>query len=237
MLFLFRSDIFITSKLWNTDHHPDNVRSALLKTLNHLDTPYLDLYLIHFPIAIKHGDDLLPFGEDGIMQFEDVDFIDTWGEMERAVDDGLVRSIGISNFNKEQTERVLSLGRIRPTVNQIELHPYLTQHKLVDYLREHGIVVVGYSPLGSPDSPFLKSSDPTLLGHPVLQKIADNYKKTVAQILIRYQIERGVVVLPKSVTKSRIISNFNVFDFELSAVDLDTINGLNINHRFVSVPL
>lgn len=237
IFFIHRSEIFLTSKLWCTDHHPDNVRPALLKTLNHLNSSYLDLYLIHFPVALKHGSAFLPVDDDGEMILEDVDFIDTWRELERAVDDGLVRSIGISNFNKQQTERILSICRIRPSVNQVELHPYLTQNKLVDYLRTEGIVVVGYSPLGSPDSPFRNSDDLSLLEHPVLQEIAEKYKKSVAQILIRYQIDRGIVVVPKSVTKSRIISNFNVFDFELSAADLETINGMNINLRFLTTPL
>lgn len=232
-----RSDIFLTSKLWNTDHHPDNVRPALLKTLKHLKTPYVDLYLIHFPVALKHGDEFLPTDENGVMIFEDVDYIDTWRELEKAVDDGLVRSIGISNFNKEQTKRILNIARIRPSVNQIELHPYLKQHKLVDYLRGEGIVVIGYSPLGSPDSPFLNDDSPSLLEHPVLHEIATTYRKSVAQILIRYQIDRGIIVLPKSITRSRIFSNFDVFDFKLSADDLETINGFKTNHRFLPAPL
>lgn len=222
--------------MWNTDHHPDHVRSALLKTLNNLNTPYLDLYLIHFPVALKHSDCLFPLDSDGKLIFEDVDYVDTWFEMERAMDDGLVRSIGISNFNKDQTERLLRNCRIRPAVNQIEIHPYLTQLKLVDYLRDQNIVVVGYSPLGSPDRPQSNSSEPSLLENPQLIQIADKYHKSSAQILIRYQIDRGLVVLPKSVTKARIIANFNVFDFKLGVEDMETINGFNRDHRFVSVP-
>lgn len=208
-----------------------------MKTLKHLNTPYLDLYLIHIPISLKPGGEFFPVDENGQIKLDDVDFVDTWRELEKAVDDGLVRSIGISNFNKEQTKRILNTCRIRPSCNQIELHPYLTQHKLVDYLLSEGIVVVGYSPLGSPDSPYITSSDPSLLNHPVLLKIAKKHEKSVAQILIRYQIERGIVVLPKSVTKTRITSNFNVFDFQLSASDMESVNGLNINHRFVPLKL
>lgn len=224
----------MTSKLWSTDHNPENVRAALLKTLASLNTPYLDLYLIHNPVGLKHGDAPFPTGEDGKLIFDDVDYVETWRELERAVDDGLVRSIGISNFNKEQTERLVKTGRIRPVVNQIEIHPYLAQLKLVDYLRSEGILTVGYSPLGSPDRPGASSSDPSLLEHPVVQELAEKYKKSTAQILIRYQIDRGLVVIPKSVTKSRIVSNFNVFDFVLSADDLETIKSFDINHRFVA---
>lgn len=206
----------------------------MLKTLENLNTPYLDLYLIHFPVALQHGDALHPTDEDGNLLFEDVDYIDTWRELERAVDDGLVKSIGISNFNSKQTKRVLDNCRIRPVVNQIELHPYLTQSKLVNYLRSEDIVTVGYSPLGSPDRPFAKTSEPLLLEHQTLNELAEKYEKTVAQILIRYQIDRGIVVIPKSVNKSRIESNFDVFDFQLSDEDLDTINGFNINHRYIA---
>lgn len=219
--------------MWSTDHRPENVRAALLKTLEHLNTPYLDLYLIHSPIALKHGDALIPKDADGKLQYEDVDKADTWRELERAVDDGLTLSIGISNFNKAQTEHILNNCRIRPVVNQIEFHPYLTQPKLVEYLRSKGILVVGYSPLGSPDRPSASSSDLPLLEHPVLQALAEKYKKSTAQILVRFQIDSGHIVIPKSVTKSRIVSNFNVFDFELSADDLETINKFNINHRFI----
>lgn len=227
----------MTSKLWNTDHHPDNVRAALLKTLDALNTPYLDLYLIHTPVAFQHGDALFPVSADGTLIIaDDDDFVDTWRELERAVDDGLVRTIGLSNFNRAQTARLLAACRIRPAVNQIEIHPYLTQLKLTDYLRSEGIVAIGFSPLGSPDRPWAKSGEPLLLEHPRLQELAEKYKKSTAQILIRYQIERGIVVIPKSVTKSRIVSNFNVFDFRLDADDLATINGFECNGRLVPFP-
>lgn len=212
------------------------MRAALLTTLNNLSTPYLDLYLIHTPISLEHGESLFPMGSDGKLVYSDVDYIDTWRELERAVDDGLVRSIGISNFNKAQTARLLETCRIRPAVNQVELHPYLTQHKLVDYLRSEGIVVIGYSPLGSPDRPNAKPGDPSLLEHPTLQEMAEKYKKSTAQILIRYQIERGLVVIPKSVTKSRIVSNFNVFDFQLTADDVKHIDEFDCNFRLVPFP-
>lgn len=230
-----RSDIFLTSKLWVTDHHVDRVRAGLMTTLNNLNTPYLDLYLIHLPTGLEYADGEM-FPKDpatGKMRFSDDDFVDTWRELERAVDDGLVRTIGISNFNREQTERLLANCRIRPAVNQVEVHPYLTQQKLIGFLRAEGITVTGYSPLGSPDRPWAKAGDPVLLEHPIIQALAEKYRKSTAQILIRYQIERGVVVIPKSVTKSRIVSNFNVFDFQLTEDDVEQINGFECNGRFV----
>lgn len=240
--------------MWNTFHRPDLVRRALETTLKNLKTPYLDLYLIHWPQAFKEGDSLFPKDEKDNVLFSNVDFLDTWKEMEKAVDDGLVKSIGISNFNKRQIEKLLSSCGISPTVHQFESHPYLTQNKLSDYCISKGIVVTAYSPLGSPNRPWVTNNDHVLLDDPkvtkfycgnLLQKkikfrfqkqqqivsIASKYNKTAAQVLIRYQIQRGHAVIPKSVTKARIISNFQVFDFELTADDMPLIDSFDCNGR------
>lgn len=243
--------MFITSKLWNTFHRPDLVRGALETTLKNLNTPYVDLYLIHWPHAFKEEGPLFPQDENEKMLFSNVDFVDTWKEMEKAVDDGLVKSIGISNFNKRQMEKLLANCRIPPAVNQFESHPYLTQKKLSDFCKSKGIVVTAYSPLGSPSRPWVKNDDPVLLedekvkgftrvvvllfililNQQQIVSIAKKYNKTSAQILIRYQIQRGHVVIPKSVTKDRIISNFQVFDFELTGDDMALIDSFDCNGR------
>ncbi|KAJ6647029.1 Aldo-keto reductase family 1 member B10 [Pseudolycoriella hygida] len=226
-----REEMFITSKLWNTFHRPDLVRGALETTLKNLNTPYLDLYLIHWPHAFKEEGPLFPKDDNGDIVFSHVNYVDTWKEMEKAVDDGLVKSIGISNFNKRQIEEILSDCRIKPAVNQIESHPYLNQKRLSGYCKSNGIVVTAYSPLGSPNRPWVTNNDPVLLEDPKIVSIANKYNKTAAQILIRYQAQRGHVVIPKSVTKDRIISNFQVFDFNLSDDDMSLIDSFDCNGR------
>lgn len=227
-----REDVFVTSKLWNTFHRPDLVEGALKVTLKNLKLAYLDLYLIHWPVAYKEGDDLFPMGPDGkTFIFSDADYVDTWKEMEKLVDAGLVKNIGLSNFNSKQIQRVLDVARIKPVCNQIESHAYLHQAKLTAFCAEKGIIVTAYSPLGSPARPWVKKDDIVLLHDPELKKIADKHGKEPAQILIRYQIQLGHVVIPKSVTKSRIASNFDVFGFELDADDMKQLGALERNER------
>lgn len=191
------------------------------------------MYLIHWPMGYKEGGDLFPKDANDKVLFSDVDYVDTWKEMEKLVDDGLVKSIGISNFNKRQTERVLAIARIQPATNQIECHPYLNQKKLMEFLKTKNIVVTAYSPLGSPNRPWAQPGDPVLMEDPKILAIAQKYSKTPAQILIRYQLQRGNIVIPKSVNKARIASNFDVFGFDLTEEDIAVIDGFDCNGRFV----
>jgi aldehyde reductase len=230
-----RENLWITSKLWNTYHRPDLVEKNVRMTLDDLGLDYLDLYLIHWPTAYQEDGEKFPKDSEGNILFSDVDYLDTWKALEGLVKKGLAKSIGLSNFNKAQITRVLEEGSIKPAMLQIECHPYLNQTKLIDFAKSKGIAVTAYSPLGSPDRPWAKPGDPQLMDDPKLIELAKKYNKTPAQLLLRYQLDRGIITIPKSVTKSRIQQNFNIFDFTLSPSDITYLNTFDCNGRLCAL--
>eukprot|EP00088_Acartia_fossae_P054792 TRINITY_DN6324_c0_g1_i1.p1 TRINITY_DN6324_c0_g1~~TRINITY_DN6324_c0_g1_i1.p1 ORF type:complete len:320 (+),score=53.58 TRINITY_DN6324_c0_g1_i1:37-996(+) len=234
-----REDIFVTSKLWNTYHAPEHVLQACQRTLSDLNLEYLDLYLIHFPISLK----FVPFekryppewfhdpeAQDKKMEFASVPVADTWRAMESLVEKGLVKNIGVSNWNCQGLRDLMSYAKIKPSVLQVELHPYLQQNKLVQYAKSQGMVVTGFSPLGHGVS-YWREDFSCLKEEPVIE-VAKAKNVSPAQVLLRWGIQRGYSVIPKSVTESRVKENFDVFGFELNDEEMKKINSLERNLRF-----
>ncbi|EHA53381.1 aldehyde reductase 1 [Pyricularia oryzae 70-15] len=224
-----RSDIFLTSKLWNTFHHPDDVEAGIDLTLRDLGTHYVDLYLIHWPVSFaprENPRELFPIDPaTGATHVVDIPDADTWRAMERLVESGKARSIGVSNFTRGRLEKLLQTARIRPAVNQIEAHPYLQQRELLEWHRQQGIVVQAYSPTGNNIY-----GRPKPLDDPVVLEVAARVGRTPAQVLVQWAAQRGTVVLPKSVTPSRIDENF--VDFELPADEVEKLNALERHARY-----
>lgn len=231
-----RKDLWVTSKCWNTFHSKDKVLECCQLSLKKLRLDYLDLYLMHWPFGYQEGGEIFPRNQAGDILFSDVDYIETWKAMEECHKKGLVRDVGLSNFNSEQIMRVLEVAEVKPVMLQVECHPYLNQSELIEFCKKLDIKVTGYSPLGSPDRPWAKPGDLSLMEEPTIKEIAQAHGKTPAQVLIRYQVERGVIVIPKSVTKERIVSNLDVFDFKLNPEEMKTIDELNRSHRFLLLP-
>ncbi|XP_023716709.1 aldo-keto reductase family 1 member B1 isoform X2 [Cryptotermes secundus] len=228
-----REDVFVTTKLWNTHHRPGVVVDTCKKSLSNLGLDYVDLYLIHWPFGFQEGEDGRPKDENNKLIFSDVDYVDTWKAMEECVKQGLTKSIGFFNFNSQQIQRVLDIATIKPVVNQVECHPYLNQTKLIEFCREKGIQITAYSPFAGPTSiaPLHKGESPEPLKDPKIKELADKYNKTVAQVILKYLVQLGVVPIPKSSNKKRLLENIDIFDFELRPEDVSVMNSLNRNNR------
>ena len=202
---LDRAEVFVTSKLNNGFHRPDDARRAFAESLDALGFDYLDLFLIHWPLPTRYGGD----------------YVSTWQTLEEFYRDGRARSIGVSNFQPHHLRRLHGESEITPAVNQIEIHPYLTQNDVRAFCADYQIAVEAWSPLAQ----GLVLDDPTIVS------IAKAVDKTPAQVVLRWHIERGDIVFPKSVTPARIRENLDIFDFELSGEDVEAITALNRNQR------
>ncbi|MCU9602135.1 aldo/keto reductase [Pallidibacillus thermolactis] len=201
-----RKEIFVTTKVWNTDHGYEKTLKAFDKSISKLGLDYVDLYLIHWP------------GKDT--------FLDTWRALEKLYRDGRVRAIGVSNFKPHHLQTLMEHSEEKPVINQVELHPYFQQKELREFCKQHDIVVEAWSPLGRGQ----------VLDDPVLAEIGKKYGKTPAQVTLRWHLQNDIVIIPKSVTPSRIKENADIFDFELTAEDMEQIDQLDKNTRLFKDP-
>lgn len=229
-----RDELWVTSKLWNNAHAPRHVRPALERTLQDLQLDYLDLFLIHWPVSFRQ-DIEFPRSAEEFLQPGEVPLADTWGAMEKMVQKGLCRSIGVCNFNLQRLQKLSELARIPPAVNQIELHPYLQQHEMIEFCRKSNILVTAYSPLGSPDRPtaLKKENEPSLMTHETIKELAEKKQKSPAQILLAWALARQTAVIPKSVSEVRLRENFEAQNLSLSSEEQEVINSLERGYRYV----
>lgn len=201
-----REELFITTKVWNNDQGYDSTLAAFDLSLSKLGLDYVDLYLVHWPIRAKYKD--------------------TWRALEKLYADGKVRAIGVSNFQIDHLEDLLTETNVKPMVNQVELHPLLSQLELREYCKAQGIQIEAWAPLAQGN----------LLDNEVIADIAARHNKTLPQVILRWDLQNGIVTIPKSVKEERIIANADIFDFELSEDEISRINALNNNQRFGSHP-
>jgi diketogulonate reductase-like aldo/keto reductase len=201
-----REELFITTKLWNADQGYESTLTAFESSLAKLGLDYLDLYLIHWPGKDKYKE--------------------TWKAFEKLYKEGRVRAIGVSNFQIHHLEDLISSAEIKPMVNQVEFHPHLTQKDLLEFCKKEGIQMEAWSPL----------KQGQLITEPILEEIARKHKKSVAQVILRWDLQHGVVTIPKSIKEHRIIENSAIFDFELSVEDMEMIDRLNMDSRAGSHP-
>ena len=202
-----REEFFIASKVWNTDHGYEATKKAFEQTCKNLNVEYLDMYLIHFAAP---------------------GYIETWIAMEELYLEGKIKVIGVANFEIQHLEALMKHSKIQPMINQIETHPEFPQNELHDYLIEHQIVHEAWAPLGQ--------GNKALLENPELKKIANNHNKTVAQVILRWHLQRGIIIIPKSSKPKRIKENIQLFDFELSIEEMEKINQLNTGKRYSHSP-
>jgi D-xylose reductase len=238
-----RQDLWVTSKLWNTFHRAEHVRKACEKTLNDLGLDYLDSYLVHFPISLKYVDFSNryppewiydPSAETPKMEIDPVPLAETWAAMESLVQAGLVKTIGVCNYNSGLLHDQMAYSKIKPAMLQIESHPYLTQESLIRTARDYGLAVTAFSPLGALSyvSLNMATANDSVLTEPAVCAAAERVQRTSAQVVLRWGVQRGTAVIPKTTKQERLRENLALFDFVLNDQEMAAISALNSNRRF-----
>ncbi|KAF4537718.1 Aldehyde reductase [Lasiodiplodia theobromae] len=236
---VLREEIFLTTKLWCNSHHPDDVESALDASLKDLDTPYVDLFMMHYPSTFARGEDRFPMDkETGEMLLGETTYVDTWKAMEKLLGTGKVKAIGVSNFSKGEIETLIREGSVVPAVHQMEVHPYLQSKDFNAWLRSKGIHVTQFSPLGNMNSFYreiswskTESHMQRIIDHPVLQELGAKYQKSPVQMALAWGVNCGRSVIPKSVIEWQIKQNLES-DFLIEPADMDKIAGMDLKVRF-----
>ncbi|XP_062564762.1 1,5-anhydro-D-fructose reductase-like [Armigeres subalbatus] len=235
-----REDIFVTTKLWNGFHDPAHVEEAFNRSFSNLDIGYVDLYLMHTPmsyqfVAWEPEDPDVP----SVPEFTEVDYLDTWRAMEKLLETGKVKSLGVSNFNSEQIARLVKECKVKPVTNQVECNPGLNQRKLTEFCNNHDITLTAYSPLGRPN---YYEKDPINTPKPALDDprvlaIGSKYNKTPGQVILRYLVDIGTIPVPKSSNPERLRQNIEIFDFKLTDDEIKILDDFNTGKRTVPFAL
>lgn len=221
-----RNQIFITTKLWNTNHDSyENAEAGLNKSLRDLGLEYVDLYLIHWPVKFASGRKWFPLDSEGVFQANETDVVKVWQIMEKLLATGKTKAIGVSNFNVRRLKQVLEVAKVKPAVNQVEIHPYLVQPELNEFCKQQGILLEAYSPLGNN-----QTGEPKTVDDPEAHAVAKQLNMDPGQVLVSWGVQRGWVVLPKSVTEKRIVGNFQ--DKVLPNDAMQRLDALNKHKRF-----
>lgn len=228
-----RQDLFLVCKLWNTYHSTEGVKMGLTDTLTNVGLDYLDCFYIQWPTGFKESPGVEPYPKDsdGNIMFSDVHYVETYKSIEECVKQGAVKSIGLCNFNKHQLEDILKSCTIKPSICQIEVHPYFQNDDMVEFCQNNGILVVASSPLGDYDLAKAREEIPRVLEDHTLIAIGKKYNKSPAQVCLRWCVQRGLVPVPKALEEDKILENIFIFDFSLTNEDMQEIKKLNKNFR------